>query len=253
MEERGILDEKEQKKIISKLEKKLFSGTRKNKKSKKSVKKERENEKIKKEKKEIFENNTSKSKKNKHSKDSINNNIIKNEKYIVNKFIKFEKTNEKQNDIECQGINNKNQNIYEKSETNSEKGEILKISQISTTNIRIRFKDEKAFKYSKNGKTKERKNERKYKSEEDISQEKNNKQVHEKKYKNFNKKEKYENMYNEYSDNGKKEKNYKKYKRLILKKKKEKIQINIKRIERKDEDKKNIYTYRNYSKFDEII
>ena len=45
--------------------------------------------------KEIFENNTSINKENDQSKDLLMNNILKNEKFLVNKETKLQKTDEK--------------------------------------------------------------------------------------------------------------------------------------------------------------
>ena len=52
--------------------------------------------------KEIFEKNTSINKENDQSKDLLMNNILKNEKFLVNKEIKLQKTDEKNNTSETE-------------------------------------------------------------------------------------------------------------------------------------------------------
>ena len=97
MRGREIVSEKEKKKNISEFKKKYIldfseEETSKNnikEKSKKSIKKEREKEKIKKEKKEIFENNTHNREKNEQSKGVFIADTFKNEKFMVNKYIKM--------------------------------------------------------------------------------------------------------------------------------------------------------------------
>ena len=74
----------------------------KNQNSQKSIKKEREKEKIERKMKEIFENNTSINKENDQSKDLFMYNILKNEKFLVNKEIKLQKTDEKNNASETE-------------------------------------------------------------------------------------------------------------------------------------------------------
>ena len=71
-------------------------------KSQKSIKKEREKEKIERKMKEIFENNTSINKEFDQSKDLLMNNILKNEKFLVNKEIKLQKTDQKNNASETE-------------------------------------------------------------------------------------------------------------------------------------------------------
>ena len=113
MRGREIVREKEKKKIISKFKNKYIldineeekSKNNKKEKSKKSIKKEREKEKIKKEKKEIIENNTHNREKNEQSKGVFITDTFKNEKFIVNKYIKMQKTNEKKNRSKTNIIN----------------------------------------------------------------------------------------------------------------------------------------------------
>ena len=84
-----------QKNILADISIDKQSKKSKNQKSQKSIKKEREKEKIERKMKEIFENNTSINKENDQSKDLLMNNIFKNEKFLVNKEIKLQKTDEK--------------------------------------------------------------------------------------------------------------------------------------------------------------
>ena len=88
-----------QKNILADISIDKQSKKSKNQKSQKSIKKERKKErkkeKIERKMKEIFENNTSFNKENAQSKDLLMNNILKNEKFLVNKEIKLQKTDEK--------------------------------------------------------------------------------------------------------------------------------------------------------------
>ena len=84
-----------QKNILADISIDKQSKKSKNQISPKSIIKEREKEKIERKMKEIFENNTSINKENDQSKDLFMNNIYKNEKFLVNKEIKLQKTDEK--------------------------------------------------------------------------------------------------------------------------------------------------------------
>ena len=108
MKDSNSSNQKDQKKINLKFKKMIFSDISMdkynknsiNEKLKKNIKKKREKEKIKKEKNEklknqIYENNISIDEKSIQSKNSFINNIYKNEKFLVNKEIKLQKTYEK--------------------------------------------------------------------------------------------------------------------------------------------------------------
>ena len=91
-----------QKNILADISIDKQSKKSKNQKSQKSIRIEREKEKIERKMKEIFENNTSFNKENAQSKDLLMNNILKNEKFLVNKEIKLQKTDEKNNTSETE-------------------------------------------------------------------------------------------------------------------------------------------------------
>ena len=159
MMDKKISNEKKQNKIISKFKKTIFSNinenehvkNRKKEKSNKNIKKEREKEKISKEDKERDENKSYIGEKNEQSKNSSNNNIFKNEKFIVHKSLN---------------------------------------SPSMAKVIIINIKGEKSFKYEEEGKRKKYNNDENNNSEEDTnSQEKENKCYHIGKNKKFNKKE----------------------------------------------------------------
>ena len=103
MRDRETVRKKEKKKIISEFKKKYIldnsekenSKSNKKEKLKKNIKKEREKEKIIKETKEIFEDHSYIREKNEQSKDVFFAYIFKKEKFIVNKYIKLQKTKEK--------------------------------------------------------------------------------------------------------------------------------------------------------------
>ena len=106
-----------QMKINSKFQKKYFikdkqSKKSKNQKSQKSIKKEREKEKNERKMKEIFEKNTSINKENDQFKDLFMYNILKNEKFLVNKEIKLQKTDEKNNTSETELKRLKKKRVY---------------------------------------------------------------------------------------------------------------------------------------------
>ena len=91
-----------QKNILADISIDKQSKKNKNQKSQKSIKKEREKEKIERKMKEIFENNASINKEIDQSKDLLMNNILKNEKFLVNKEIKLQKTDQKNNASETE-------------------------------------------------------------------------------------------------------------------------------------------------------
>ena len=91
-----------QKNILADISIDKQSKKSKNQKSQKSIKKERKKEKIERKMKEIFENNASINKENDQSKDLFMNNIFKNEKFLVNKEIKLQKTDQKNNASETE-------------------------------------------------------------------------------------------------------------------------------------------------------
>ena len=258
------INSKFQKNILADISIDKQSKKSKNQKSQKRIIKEREKEKIERKMKEIFEDNTSFNKENAQSKDLLMNNILKNEKFLVNKEIKLQKTDQKNNasetelkrlkkkrvyytilvsekneiiqnfysnfvkkNIKCCGTDDKILKILEKYQTESEKNEISKTCESSTNKIMIRNTSEKFYEYSKERKNKEQKNEENYKSKEVNSPKKGNNKHNKRKNDKINKKERYENESNINLEDEKKEKNKEK---LNLLKNKEKIQINNKEI-----------------------
>ena len=104
------INSKFQKNILSDRSTDKQSKKSKNQNSQKSIKKEKE--KIERKMKEIFEKNTSINKENDQSKDLLMNNILKNEKFLVNKEIKLQKTDQKNNASETELKRLKKKNIY---------------------------------------------------------------------------------------------------------------------------------------------
>ena len=89
-----------QKNILADISIDKQSKKSKNQKSQQSIRIERE--KIERKMKEIFENNASINKENDQSKDLFMNNIYKNEKFLVNKEIKLQKTDQKNSTSETE-------------------------------------------------------------------------------------------------------------------------------------------------------
>ena len=162
-----------------------------------------------------YENNFYNGEKNEQSKDVLFTDIIKKEKFLVNKYSKLQKALEKNNgskinknrleknkncvsNVECYGTDDKIKKISEKYKYNLEKNEISKSAETSTNKIEFNMKREKFCNNIKDGKNSNEKINMNKHIKEYKSQENENKYNYKRKNNKLNINEKYENKPNEY-------------------------------------------------------
>ena len=205
-------------------------------KQKKIIKSKREKENKNKKK---YENNLYNREKNERLTDLFSAEIIKKEKFLVNKYSKTQKTLEKnigsetnknwllkkskfhffqpkfekkkicEYDVDYYGTSYKSQKNLKKFKSDSERNEISKSAETSKNKIEFKIKIEKFYNYLKDGKNREEKNNMNEHLEEYRSQENEIKNNHKIKNNKLNKNEIYENTSNKYFENIKNNKNLK--------------------------------------------